>query len=58
MSWISLNLNVDKSGSSPWHILDGSRIVVRNRHEMAIHGELLIEGDIQIEETGRIRLES
>ena len=40
-----------------WHIVDGEIIVVPTRKEYALHGEQLIEGELRLEGTSRLRIE-
>lgn len=58
MSWITFDVTAlrDSSGSVPWHIQDGQVILVPRFREMALHGELRIEGagELRIAETGRV----
>lgn len=57
MAWLIVDPNLfDGSGSSPWHITAVQSINVPTRREMAVHGELLIEGQLIVHGTGRVRV--
>lgn len=40
-----------------WHIISGEVIVVPTRREYALHGQLLLEGELRLQGTARVRIE-
>ena len=58
MAWITFDLTAlrDRSGSVPWHIRPQEVILIPRCREMALHGELLIDGDgeLRLEATARL----
>ena len=44
------------SGAVHWHIISGETIVIQTRREIALNGQLLLQGALIINGTGRLRL--
>ena len=61
MAWLIFDrtASLNQSGSSPWQLSPNDIITVPPRHEMALHGELVIDGlgEIRVENTARLILE-
>ncbi len=63
MAWIILNSGdssdfVGFIGSSfRWHVKEGELYRIPDRREASIHGNMLIEGRVQLDGSGRLRIE-
>lgn len=67
MAWLIVDPFADGGSGPPpsdsnwlpwWHIIAGQTVTVPTRKEYAVHGELLLEGDLVLEGTARLRSET
>ena len=57
MAWLIINpIGFDNSNSTPWHITETQSITIPPLREMAVHGFMLLEGQLIIRDTGRLRI--
>jgi hypothetical protein len=54
---VSALVSNGSDGFVPWYIQSGETVVIPSFKEMAVHGELVIEGDLIISENARLRVE-